>query len=183
MYRFEDVRLRKFRFEDIPLKIKWINDPANNRYLHYDLPLEYEKTCRWYEAIKDREDRFDAVVEYLGEPVGLFGLLNIDYKNKKAEDYSLIGDLSVKGKGIGAKAGILNVIHGFHDLGLNKIYGYIEAGNTASVRRWTRMGGSVEGLLKESRYSGGQFIDEYFVGFCRRQFLMPEDVYWEDDET
>lgn len=110
MYRYKDLVLRKFCFEDIPLKIEWINNAQNNTYLGYDLPLEYEKTCQWYERIKDRTDRFDAVVEYMGRPVGLFGLLNIDFKNRKAEDYSLIGDTSIKGRGIGTRAGYLNVL-------------------------------------------------------------------------
>ncbi len=34
------ITLRKFIREDIPLKIRWINDPANNRFLHYNLPLK-----------------------------------------------------------------------------------------------------------------------------------------------
>ena len=89
MYRYEDLILRKFRFEDIPMKIEWINNSKNNVHLGYDLPLDYDKTCQWYERIKNQRDRFDAVVEYMGKPVGLFGLLHIDYKNKKAEDYSL----------------------------------------------------------------------------------------------
>ena len=93
MYQFDDVKLRKFTFEDIPRKIEWINNPENNQYLHYDLPLEYEKTVAWYERTKDRTDRFDAVIEYCGEPVGLTGLTNIDFKNSKAEDYRIVGSV------------------------------------------------------------------------------------------
>ena len=56
MYQYEDVRIRKFEFDDIPLKIEWVNNPENNEFLHYDLPLEYDKTCKWFEANKDRKD-------------------------------------------------------------------------------------------------------------------------------
>ena len=38
-----NVTIRKFEEKDIANKIKWINDERNNRFLHYDLPLEYEK--------------------------------------------------------------------------------------------------------------------------------------------
>lgn len=78
------VTIRKFEKKDIENKIRWMNDPRNNRFLHYDFPLEYEKTLAWYEGIKDREDRYDGVIEADGKPVGLIGLLSIEKKNKKA---------------------------------------------------------------------------------------------------
>ena len=52
-----DIKIRKFEEADVRYKVDWINDPANNRYLHYDLPLEYEKTLNWFHANKDRTDR------------------------------------------------------------------------------------------------------------------------------
>ena len=61
-----NVTIRKFEEKDIANKIKWINDERNNRFLHYDLPLEYEKTLDWYNRNKGRSDRFDAVIEYNG---------------------------------------------------------------------------------------------------------------------
>lgn len=42
------VSLRKFTKDDIPKKVEWINNPDNNRFLHYDLPLEEEKTHEVY---------------------------------------------------------------------------------------------------------------------------------------
>ena len=50
------ISIRKFCEKDIPKKVQWINDPCNNRFLHYDLPLETEKTLKWYHATKDRSD-------------------------------------------------------------------------------------------------------------------------------
>ena len=46
------VSLRKFTKDDIPKKVEWINNPDNNRFLHYDLPLEEEKTHMWFENIQ-----------------------------------------------------------------------------------------------------------------------------------
>lgn len=181
MYRYKDVELKKFAFDDIPYKVSWINDSANNKYLHYDLPLTVEKTQIWYEKIKDRTDRWDATVFYNGKPVGLFGLLNIDYKNKQAEDYSLIGDISVKGKGIGSKAGILNLAHAFYDLNMNKVWGTIEVGNEASLKRWRRMGGIVEGYLHDYIWREDHFVDAYYVACFKNSFVLPKEVYREDD--
>ncbi len=179
MYRFNDVTLRKFTFEDIPLKIQWVNQIENNQYLGYELPLKYEKTCQWFENVKNCKDRFDAVVEYKGIPVGLFGLLNIDYKNKKAEEYNLIGDLSYRGKGIATKADQLLFIYAYFTLGLNKLYGKIEVDNTASLKQWFRLGGHVEGYLKDDVWKEGKPIDVYAVAHYKREFKIPEGAYEE----
>lgn len=179
MYRYSDLRLRKFTFEDIPLKIQWINDSRNNTYLHYDLPLEYEKTCAWFERTKDRTDRFDAVIEYEGSPVGLIGLLNIDHKNKKAEDYIVLGDTAHKGKGIATRAGILNILVGFEELGLSKIYAFTEAGNERALKLDLRRGFHVEGYLRHDLCMGERLVDRIALGVYRENFQIPPEVYQE----
>src|SRR5690625_7719301 len=86
-----DIKLRKFKVEDIPYKVKWINDSENNQYLHYDLPLEEGKTLAWFNSIKTRSDRADYTITCNDEPVGIIGLLDIDENNKKAEYYITLG--------------------------------------------------------------------------------------------
>ena len=182
MYRFDDVRLRRFRKEDIPKKIAWINNPLNNRYLHYDLPLEEEKTLLWYEKIKERNDRYDAIIEYHGAPVGLIGLLNIDKKNKKAEEYITIGEQEAKGKGVATKAGILLSAYAFLEVKLNKLYCYIETGNEPSLRLFAKRGFSVEGILQDDLCMNDRFVDRKVLALFAHQYLIPSDAYWENVE-
>ena len=92
------VSIRRFNKGDIGNKVRWINDERNNQYLHYDLPLEYDKTVRWFERVEGQSDRYDAIIEVDGRPVGLVGLLNIDQKNGKAEYYIAVGEQEYKGK-------------------------------------------------------------------------------------
>lgn len=172
--QLEDVSLRRFTFEDIPLKIQWINDAANNKYLHYDLPLEYDKTYQWFKNVKDRTDRFDAVIEYKGIPVGITGLLSIDQKNKKAEDYITIGNRDFLHKGIAKKAGLLNAYYGFHICGINKIYAYIEKDNLSSLNLYLSKGFEIEGYLKDDLYYGGRYVDRYVLGARKHIMLQSE---------
>ena len=45
MYINEDhILIRDFKENDIKNKIEWINDPRNNTFLHYDIPLNYKDT-------------------------------------------------------------------------------------------------------------------------------------------
>ena len=77
-----EIKIRKFQQDDIPYKVKWINDTDNNQFLHYDLPLREDKTLLWFNSVRDRTDRADFTITYNGEPAGLIGLLNIDNKNR-----------------------------------------------------------------------------------------------------
>lgn len=125
------VALRDFTLEDIPLKIDWINNPENNRYLHYDLPLEYEKTKNWF-LRKNNDVRMDCVIEYEHRPVGVIGLLNIDCVNRKAEFYITIGSIPHKRKGVASAATRLLLDYAFFELNLNKVYLNVDADNAAA---------------------------------------------------
>lgn len=164
------VTIRKFRKTDIPKKVEWINDPRNNRYLHYDLPLEVEKTEAWFEKNQDSPSRYDAVIEANGIPCGLIGLLGIDTKNSKAEYYISMGEQSCKGKGIASRASQLLLEYAFQTLKLNRVYMYTEAENVAAQKLAERVGFRLEGKLTDDLFSRGKWVDRYIYGVSRSTY-------------
>lgn len=165
-----DVEVRSFFFEDIPNKVKWINDRENNTYLHYDLPLEQEKTEKWFMANNDRTDRIDAVIEYEGVPVGLIGLLSIDPVNKKSEYYVCMGESKYKGRNIATKASNIIINHGFLKCGLNKIYLYTEKDNILAQKLFEKLGFKNEGLMREDLIYCNRKVDRYAYGLLRDEW-------------
>lgn len=161
------ISLRKFDKRDIPAKVRWINDPRNNRFLHYDLPLEEDKTAVWYERIKDLTDRYDAVIEVDGVAVGLIGLLSIDRKNKKAEFYVSMGETAYKGRGVATEASRQLIDYAFSELHLNKIYLYTEVKNVAAQRLVEKIGFAKEGCVVQDLYSKGSFVDRFIYGLLK----------------
>ena len=162
------VTIRPFRFEDIPKKVEWINNAENNRFLHYDRPLEIDKTTQWFERVRDRNARYDAVIEADGRPCGTIGLLSIDRKNGKAEFYIAMGETDLKGRGVGKKASLLLLEHAFATLGLNRVYLYTEVDNLPAQRLFEKVGFIREGLLHQDILSRGKYVDRYVYGLCRR---------------
>lgn len=158
LLKFEEIVLRDFTERDIENKIKWINNPSNNTYLHYDIPLEYEKTLNWY-INKNNALRCDFVIEYNGIPVGLIGLLNIDKVNNKAEYYICIGETQYKGKGIGKAATKLLLSYGFEELKLKKIYLNVDSENIAACNLYEKSGFVCEGEFKCDLFHRGRYID------------------------
>lgn len=165
------VTIRKFEKTDIPMKVEWINNSANNAFLHYDIPIEIEKTERWFDSNIGRKDRYDGLIEADGIPVGLIGLLSIDQKNSKAEYYVLMGNTYFKGKGIAKEASRQILNYGFYELDLNRIYLYTETENLTAQRLFEQVGFVREGCLKADLYSHGRYVDRFVYGVLRGEWV------------
>lgn len=166
-----EIKIRKFQEDDIPYKVKWINDSENNQFLHYDLPLREDKTLLWFNSIKDRTDRADFTIIYNEEPAGLIGLLNIDNKNRKAEYYIALGGAEFKGKGIATIASDLLIKEIYSKYNLNKIYLYTEVDNKSAQRLFERIGFIKEGLLKQDLIQEGRKVDRFIYGLLVEEYL------------
>lgn len=158
MINNQEITLRTFNKGDIDKKIEWINDPSNNKFLHYDLPLEYDKTLNWFEN-KNNDKRLDLVIEFNGVPVGLIGLLDIDKKNQKAEFYITIGEHSYKSKGIGTKATRLLLQYAFGEMNLQKVYLNVDSENIFAIKLYEKIGFSCEGVFVKDLFHNGKFIN------------------------
>lgn len=154
----DSVSLRDFNEFDIKNKIRWINDPENNAYLHYDIPIEYEKTLLWYNN-KNNNIRKDLVIEFNGIPVGLIGLLNIDKQNNKAEFYISMGETQYKNKGIATKACMKLIEYAFFTLKLHKIYLNTDGENVIAHKLFEKVGFVKEGYFVDDMVHRGKYID------------------------
>lgn len=152
------ISIREFKEYDVPNKVKWINNPDNNRYLHYDLPLEEEKTRQWY--YNKGQNRYDAVILYNEIPVGLIGLLCIS--DGQAEYYVTLGENAFKEKGIAKKATLLLIQYAKETLGLHTIYLYTEVSNISAQKLFERVGFVRKGLEKASAINQGKSVDRFY---------------------
>lgn len=155
-----NVKLRKFEEKDVPYKVKWINDVENNQYLHYDLPLLEEKTYIWLANTKDRKDRYDAVIECDGVPVGIIGLLNIT--DRKAEYYITLGEKEYKGKGVAKEATSILLKYAFNSLNLEEVYLYTEEENIVAQKLFEKCGFEKQFLEKNSALNRGRAVNRYY---------------------
>ena len=165
-----EISIRIFEFKDIPKKVEWINNPLNNKFLHYDMPLDEKKTETWF-LNKDNIRRFDGVIEYNHIPVGLIGLLAIDKDNKKAEFYISMGEHSYKRKGIATKATLLLLEYAFATLELNKVYLNVDEDNVAACALYEKCGFLCEGVFIKDMFHRGQWINR------KRYAILKENVY------
>lgn len=164
------ITIRKFERTDIPKKVEWINNPENNQFLHYEIPISIETTERWFDSHLGEETRYDAIIEADGVPVGTIGLLAIDKKNSKAEYYIAMGETSYKGRGVAKDASRLILEYGFEKLGLNRIYLFTEIKNVAAHKLFESVGFTREGIIRQDIISHGVFVDRVVYGILREDW-------------
>ena len=169
--RAGEICVREFTLSDVKKKVQWINDSRNHKFLHYDLPLDLEKTTAWFERTRCADDRIDAVIDVSGESVGLIGLLNIDQKNKKAEYYICIGEPAHKHKGVAFQASCLLLKYAFFSLKMNRIYLYTEPENQDARHLFETLGFRLEGCLREDLICGDRKVDRLIYAITRQELL------------
>lgn len=158
--KYEDIILREFEEADIPLKVEWINNSDNNKFLHYELPIRTDKTLKWFRE-KDNTKRLDCIIECNGIPIGIIGLLQIDRINSKAEYYITIGNPCFKKKGIATKATKAIIKYGFEVLKLHKIYLTVDSRNNIAIKLYEKTGFKQEGYFIDDLFcdKNSEFID------------------------
>ena len=176
------IRLRRFERSDIPLKVRWINDPDVYQFLGYEVPLGVSQTEAWFHKAAGDASRRDFVIETLdGEAIGLVGLTGVDMRHRTAEIYIAIGNKDYWGKGVARQAEGLTIRWAFDWLGLERIWSHSDTGNAASMVMMKGLGFTFEGTLRGHRYVGGQRRDVASMGLLRSEFRCPAELLDNED--
>ena len=162
------VSLRKFSEADIEKKVEWINDSENNAFLHYNLPLNFEDTRKWFLQNKNNKSRCDMTILYDNIPVGVIGIINI--KDKKGEYYITLGDNNYRRKGISFDATKLILEIAFTKLNLEKVWLCVDEENIPAVKLYEKAGFKLEGTLRKDIYFKGKMINRLMYGLLKEEW-------------
>ena len=119
------------------------------------MPIPLGSSREIFEAYLDRaidDPATEAFAVYRnGEVVGSTRLCGIDDANRKAELGYTWYRSDVWGTEVNPAAKLLLLGHAFEDLGLNRVYFYVDARNTRSRAAVRKLGASEEGVLRADR--------------------------------
>jgi diamine N-acetyltransferase len=169
------IRLRGVEREDLPLYVKWLNDPEVVSGLAVFLPLSLADETHWFEKLVDHTPETKPLAIEVQEEgnwrlIGACGFEEISPINRSAEVGIFIGDKSLWNSGYGTEIMQLMLKHGFESLNLNRIFLQVYETNPRAIRAYEKAGFVHEGRLRKAKYKNGKYMDELIMSVLRSEW-------------
>jgi RimJ/RimL family protein N-acetyltransferase len=167
------VRLRPPEERDLPLFVRWFNDPEVRYWLTMsdgpELTLEQER--EWYDEMRSDEARVVWSIEAEdGQPIGNLGLHAVDEANGRATLGIALGEREYWGRGYGREAIRQALAYGFGELGLRRIDLNADEDNLRAIRCYEACGFQREGLMRAYRLRHGEPVSALLMSVLREEF-------------
>lgn len=164
------IKIRPHQKEDIPYRVKWLNNPYVNKFIGDELgqKTNLKKEKEWFANYQNTRNKKIFTICDGAKPIGFIGLSDISKQNKNADLFITIGEDEYRGKGIGKIAMKWIIDYGFNKLELHKInLGVIEK-NFPAVNLYKSLGFITEGKMKDEVFYGGKFYDFLLMAIFNR---------------
>jgi RimJ/RimL family protein N-acetyltransferase len=175
MYEGEMIRLREYRREDIPLRLKYINDPDVGGYLTPDVPypMTLHEELKWFESLTAVSDTYKFAIETLEDNqfIGGCSIIGVDWKNSVTAIGIFIGSKDHRGRGYGTDALKVLIKFIFMQMDINKIRLTVYSYNQQAIRCYEKCGFKVEGVLRQEIFKDGKRYDKIAMGIIKEEYL------------
>lgn len=165
------ITLRRIREDDLPYLFNWRNQKDIYFWCRQSSPLHWMGHQAWFkDQVFNPKLSMFSILDSADKLCGVCGLTDIDMLNRRAE-FSCYIDPMLQGADLGSRTLKTLFMHGFQDLGLNRIWGETYHENKAFDLFTKRLGMEHEGTRKEFYWNGGRFTDAHLVSINRTNFL------------
>ena len=161
----ERIKIRRFESKnDASLLKKWVEDAYGRNFL---MSITTAKQLNADKFINYEYNVIGMVTLLDDAPIGAVAYLNYDVMQFKAELRKLIGEPSMRGKGLGKEATQLWIRYGTETLDLKKIYLNTLDTNIRNIRLNEELGFRVEGIHRNEVFVDGEYRDVLRMGLWR----------------
>ena len=173
------VRIRNITRADIPLLVKWKNDPEIADLVRgAPINTTFEIESRRYEKGLGEYDTLRLIIESLtGSSIGFISLGSIDKENRKAEVGMLIGEKRMWDRGFGTDALVTLLRHLFLELDFHRVGLEVFEYNVRAKKVYEKIGFTIEGLERQGLYRNGRYYDVILMGILRDEFLGKHRIF------
>lgn len=153
------ISLRALKSEDEKLILKWKSNEKLREMLGTVYPISELEHKRWFENKMVEKNNKNFVIEHNNQAKGLLGFNHIDWINRNAEVFIFIGEASQQGMGIGKQAMQQLIDFSRNNLNLHMLHLKVFSYNYGAVKMYEKIGFSIDGRLRESKFSKGKYHD------------------------
>lgn len=161
----ERIKIRAFdSSRDRSVLKQWLEDEQGRYFLlsHINASL-----LRVEKLVEDDANILGMMTGLDDTPIGVMAYLHYGATQGKAELRKLVGEATMRGKGLGREATRLWIRYGFDGLNLNKIYLNTFDTNIRNIRLNEELGFRVEGILRNEIFVDGKYRDVLRMGLWR----------------
>ena len=140
----------------------------------FDWPLSLSGTEKWFDMqdLDPKKRNFMIISKDSNLPIGITGLIDIDFRHLRGQFYMTIGEKDYWGKRIPDESIPLVLNYGFNELGLNRIYLYTLNNNERARKVYERNGFINEGTLRKHYFCVGEYQDLQVMSVLKDDFKI-----------
>lgn len=163
------VYLRPLERADVPLLQTWINDQDVIRNLLNFRPMNLQGEEEFLDKVTRDPDLVVLGIALRSDDrlIGDVALHRIQSRDRQAGFGILIGEKAEWSKGYGTEATRLIVRYAFDVLNLNRVWLHVLENNKRGQRAYEKVGFKVEGVLRQSAFRDGRYLDTVTMGILR----------------
>lgn len=151
----------------------WLDDQEVCRYSrHGNFPSTRGKLKAYIDMLQSTETQLVwAIVEKERNiHIGNIALQDVNLERRSADLTIMLGDKSCWGLGYSEEAARIMLLHGFRNIGLNRVTCGTSKNNSSMKKLAAKLGMKQEGIRREALFEEGKFVDMIEFGVLEREF-------------
>jgi RimJ/RimL family protein N-acetyltransferase len=174
------VRLRAVEKSDLPVFVRWLNDPEVRDNIEMIVPRSMGQEEGWYADMlsKPVAEQPLGIEIRDGEQwllIGNISFMNINQIDRNAEIGIFIGEKNYRGQGYGTEAMRMMLRHGFDTLNFERIYLRVHGTNPGGIHSYQKAGFVEEGRLRNHHFLEGRYIDVLIMGILKDEWFQQKN--------
>ncbi|MCJ7517578.1 MAG: GNAT family N-acetyltransferase [Methanomassiliicoccales archaeon] len=170
MLESKKVRLRAVERVDLPIFVKWINDPEVTQFLELNPPMSLEDEEKWFVNLQKSEDKVFSIDTKEGKLIGNVGLIKLNWKDRSVLIGIMIGEKEFWNLGYGTDAIETLLRYLFYELAMNRVYLIADERNARALHCYEKLGFKKEGILRQNRYKNGVYTNDVMMSLLKDEW-------------
>jgi UDP-4-amino-4,6-dideoxy-N-acetyl-beta-L-altrosamine N-acetyltransferase len=154
-----DIELKKVELDDIELIRMWRNSKDVSQYMYSENMISSDQQLQWFNKIKTDNTSEYWIIMFDQKKIGLASITGINSILQSCYWAFYLGDLSIRGAGIGGKVEYKILEHVFESLKLNKLRCEVLVSNENVIKMHEKYGFRREAFYREHVIKNGVKID------------------------